>query len=86
MISAEWPSQPTKELPEDKGWTTFEIVKLRINPDLDADQREALRMDYDLAGDTLELRVRSSMKPYLLAAMFIDHKSHSDLPRHFVLE
>jgi hypothetical protein len=86
MISAEWPSEPAKELPEDKGWTTFEIVKLRINPNLDTDQREALRMDYDLAGDTVELRVRASMKPYLLAAMFIDHESHSDLPRHFVLE
>lgn len=40
-----------------KGWTTFEIVKLRIIPNLEADQRESLRMDYDLAGDTLELRV-----------------------------
>jgi hypothetical protein len=43
-------------------------------------------MDYGLAGDTLELRVRSSIRPYLLAAMFIDHESHLDLPRHFVLD
>jgi hypothetical protein len=84
MVSAEWPAEPARELPEDKGWTTFETVKLRINPDLGADQREALRMDYDLTGESLELRVRSCMKPYLLAAMFIDHESHSDLPRHFV--
>ena len=70
---------------EDMEWTTFETLGFRINPALGAEQREALRADYGLAGDTLELRVRSSMKPYLLAAMFIDHESHRDLPRHFVL-
>lgn len=73
------------ELPEDTDWLTFETVKFRINPALSAEQREAFRMDYGLAGEILELRVLRSMRPYLLAGMFIDHESHRDLPRHFVL-
>lgn len=85
MLAADWPGEAAGELPEDTEWTTFETLGFRINPALGAEQREALRADYGLAGDTLELRVRSSMKPYLLAAMFIDHESHRDLPRHFVL-
>jgi hypothetical protein len=71
---------------EDRDWLTFETVKLRINPELATEQREALRMDYELADESLEIRVRRSMKPYLLAGMFIDHKSHRDLPRHFILD
>ena len=41
------------ELPEDTDWLTFETVKFRINPALSAEQREALRMDYGLAGGDL---------------------------------
>lgn len=85
MAAAEWPGDPAGELPEDKDWNTFETVTLRLNPDLTDERREALRLDYGLAGDVLELRVRSSMKGYLLASMFIDQESHLALPRHFVL-
>lgn len=85
MVAADGPGTAAGELPEDADWLTFETVKLRINPALNAEQREALRMDYGLAGEILELRVRRSMRPYLLAGMFIDHESHRDLPRHFVL-
>lgn len=86
MAAAEWPGSVAGELPPDEDWETMETVKLRLNPELNAERREALRMDYGLAGEILELRVRRSMKPYLLADMFIDHESHRDLPRHFVLE
>ena len=86
MAAVDWPGAVAGELPEDADWLTFEPVKLRINPELAAEQREALRMDYELADESLEIRVRRSMKPYLLAGMFIDHESHSDLPRHFVLD
>lgn len=71
MVAAEWPGTAAGELPED--------------PAFSAEQREAFRMDYGLAGEILELRVRRSIRPYLLAGMFIDHESHRDLPRHFVL-
>ena len=86
MVEAGMPGETAGELPEDRDWITFETLRFRINPRLGAEQREALRIDYGLAGDTLELRVRSSMKIYLLAAMFIDHEGHRDLPRHFVME
>lgn len=86
MVAVEWPGAVSGELPDDTDWLTFDTVKLRINPELSGEQREALRMDYDLAGETLEIRVRRSMAPYLLAGMFIDHESHRDLPKHFVLD
>lgn len=84
MSEAEMPGAAAGELPLDTGWTTFETVSLRINPELTAEQREALRIDYGLAGETLELRVRSCMKTYLLAAMWIDQEGAHSLPRHFV--
>lgn len=83
MVAADWPGTAAGELPKDADWLSFETVKFRINPALNAEQREALRMDYGLAGEILELRVRRSMKLYLLAGMLIDHESHRDLPRHF---
>jgi predicted DNA-binding transcriptional regulator YafY len=85
MVSADWPTEYADELPEDVDWTTFDVIKVKINPKLNAERREALRIDYNLPGEYLEIRVRRAMKPYLLAAMYIDHKSHRDLPRHFVL-
>jgi hypothetical protein len=84
MREAEWPGAVAGKLVADEDWLAMETVKLRVNPELNAEQQEAMRMDYGLAGDVLELRVRRSMKKYLLAAMFIDHESHSGLPRHFV--
>ncbi|MCW1886351.1 WYL domain-containing protein [Luteolibacter flavescens] len=86
MSKATWPVKSIEDLPEDQDWDTFESVTLRINPAINDAGREAIRMDYDLAGETLVVRVRRSMKGYLLASLFIDHRSHRDLPKHFVLE
>ena len=85
MTAAEWPGDKVDELPEDADWNTIEKITLVINPKLSAEQREALRVDYDLHGDRLEIRIRRCMKPYLLANMLIDHESHRKLPRHFVM-
>ncbi len=84
ISDAEWPSGPAGKLPDDDEWMTFQTVKLRLNPELTDKQREGLRMDYGMEGDTLEMRVRSSMRNYLLAEMFIDKEGHLTLPRHFV--
>ncbi len=86
MSSAEWPDTGLPaDLPRDDDWETMETVTLKINPGLDKERREALRMDYGLAKDTLEMRVRKAMKPYLLANLFLDAESGKDLPRHFVM-
>jgi hypothetical protein len=84
MSEAKWPEKSIGDLPKDEDWETFVSVKLQINPGLSDTKRETIRMDYDLPSDTLELRVRRSMKKYLLASLFIDHESHLELPRHFV--
>jgi WYL domain len=83
MSAAKWPHDPAESLPVDEAWETIETVRLKINPELSPEKREALRMDYGLTGDAIELRVREAMKPYLLANLYID-ESHRELPRHFV--
>lgn len=83
---ADWPGEVAAELPADEEWSRFEVIRLRINPKLRAEAREALRMDYGVAGDMLEIRVRAAMKPYLLAGLFLDEETGRNLPRHFVLD
>lgn len=85
MRKVEWPGAAAKDLPADEEWEVVETVKLRLHPDLGPEQREALRLDYGLAGEDLEIRVRRAMKPYLLAAMFIQPEAHKEVPRHFVV-
>ena len=85
ISEADWPGTPPPEdLPADEDWETFETVRLRLNPKLPPNRRKGLRMDYGLAGDTLEMRVRRSMRPYLMAAMRLDEEAGKELPRHFV--
>jgi len=85
MSEADWPTESTGDLPKDEAWERMTVVRLRINPKLKPEMRDALRMDYGLDGDVLELRTREAMRPYVLASCFID-ESHRELPRHFVMD
>lgn len=85
ISEAEWPEPSRDRLPPDEEWETWETVRLRINPELDEQARVALKMDYGLDGEVMELRVRRAMKGYLLAEMFIDSEGHGTLPNHFVM-
>ncbi|MEN8716742.1 MAG: WYL domain-containing protein [Verrucomicrobiales bacterium] len=82
---AEWPGA-AEEVPDDEAWDRWVVVKLKINPDLDAMRRRDLRLDYRIDGKILEVRVREAMKPYLLAEMFLEEENGEKLPRHFVLK
>lgn len=84
MDKVEWPNSVAETLPKDEHWEEEVIVKLRLNPKLAKKSQEALRMDYDLKGDVLEIRVRKAMEPYLLASLFLDHTTGRNLPKHFV--
>ena len=81
---AEWPGGE-REVPRDEDWEEWEVVKLRINSKLPQAQRRALRLDYGLQGEVLEIRVRKAMRSYLLAEMFLMEKGKRALPRHFEL-
>lgn len=85
MSKANWPIEGAVDVPVDRDWETRVTVRLKINPLLDHEQREALRMDYGLAGEVLELKVREAMKSYVLANHLIE-ESYRELPRHFVIE
>jgi hypothetical protein len=82
MAEAEWPGKAV-EVPDDGAWDRWVVVTLKVNPELDAVQRRALRMDYELESDVLEIRVREAMRPYLLAEMFLEGESGVEAPRHF---
>lgn len=87
MSSAEWSDNPLPaDLPKDEDWEKIESIKLKINPALSKERQEALRMDYGIAGSTLDLRVRTAMKSYLLAGLFLDPEEGAQLPRHFVVD
>ncbi|WP_411845716.1 WYL domain-containing protein [Roseibacillus persicicus] len=85
--SADWPTEsPLSPLPNDDDWTTWEVIRLRLNPSLSADAKEALRRDYGLAGELLELRVRRAMRTYLLAELHLKDGLQKNLPSHFILD
>ncbi len=86
IAAAEWPLAVDGETSEDVDWNAWETVRFRINPELESDAREALRVDYGLEGEWMEVRVRRALKGYLLAEMFIDGEGHGTLPNHFVVE
>jgi predicted DNA-binding transcriptional regulator YafY len=86
VVAAEWPGRQVAGLPEDSAWREEVRVRLRVNPELDEKQREALSLDYGLVDERMELRVRRAMLPYLLADLFIEPQGHRALARHFVVE
>jgi len=82
---AEWPGMAEK-VPGDAAWDTWVAVKLKVNPELNAVQKRALKLDYGLSGNSLTVRVREAMRPYLLAEMFLEGESGVDAPRHFTMD
>lgn len=86
MSQAEWPLPVTDDVPMDEEWNRWETLCLRLNPDLEIGKRQSLQQDYGLEDDHLELRVRSSMKNYLLAELFVSADDSPTLPVHFVID
>ena len=86
ISKAEWPESVKEELPADEDWLKWDTVRLRINPALGVEAQASLKMDYGLAADVMEVRVRRALRGYLLAEMFIDGEGHGVLPNHFVME
>lgn len=84
MIEAEMPKEEAGELPRDEGWETFETLVFQINPALSETQREALRIDYGLVGDRLEISVRACMKYYLLGEWGMGAAGEGVDVRHWV--
>ena len=81
---AEWPEGEV-EVPRDGEWKEWEVVRLRINPALSNEKRRALRMDYGLDDEVLEIRTRKAMRGYVLAEMYLGEESGVEMPRHFEL-
>ena len=85
ISTAEWPTEASAEIPIDADWLVHETIRLRVNPALGEQAREAIKMDYGIAGEVLEIRVRRAMRSYLEAEMFLA-KDGVVLPNHFIIE
>lgn len=85
ISKADWPESAAESLPPDDEWLTWETVQLRLNPELGEEAKAALKMDYGLDSEVMEVRVRRALRGYLLAEMFIDGEGHGTLPNHFVM-
>jgi hypothetical protein len=83
---ASWPQEEAVEdLPKDEDWERLETIHLQVNPKLSEKAKAGIRLDYGLKDDVLKLKVRTAMKPYLLAELFIEEGKAKELPRHFRL-
>ena len=80
-----WPEEGPV-VPIDGEWDRIEAITLRINPELEEEQRRAIRLDYGLEGDELTFEVRSAMREYVLSNLMLRRKGMEKRPSHFVLE
>ena len=79
---AEWPEGEV-EVPRDEEWEEWDVVRLQINQRLSSEKRRALRMDYGMDGEVLEIRTRKAMRGYVLAEMYLSEEGEVEMPRHF---
>jgi len=86
ISKADWPEAAEGQPPEDEDWNQWETVRFKINPELEDESKNSIRIDYGLDGERMEIRVRRALKGYLLAEMFIDEEGHRGLPNHFVID
>jgi predicted DNA-binding transcriptional regulator YafY len=65
MEECKWSRKDVDEPPADVDWDTFVTLKLKPNSSLSKEAKAALKMDYGMTSDTLELRVRKAMVKYV---------------------
>lgn len=86
MGKAEWSEAYDGTTPVDEDWNAWELLRLRLNPQLGAEARASLKLDYGMEGEVMEVRVRRALRGYLLAEMYLDAAEGKALPTHFVVE
>ncbi|MFM2221429.1 MAG: hypothetical protein RLZZ553_1177 [Verrucomicrobiota bacterium] len=65
MEECKWSRKDVEEPPVDEDWNTFVTLKLKPNASLSKEAKAALKMDYGMTSDTLDLRVRKAMVKYV---------------------
>lgn len=65
MEECKWSRKDVDEPPADVEWETFVVLKLKPNSSLSKEAKAALKMDYNMSSDFLELRVRKAMVKYV---------------------
>lgn len=65
MEECRWAKFDADEPPADTEWETFVILKLKPNASLSKEAKAAIKMDYGMSSDVLEIRVRKAMVKYV---------------------
>lgn len=65
MEECRWARFDTDEPPADTEWETFVILKLKPNTSLSKEAKAAIKMDYGMTSDVMEIRVRKAMVKYV---------------------
>lgn len=65
MEECKWSRKDVDEPPADEDWNTFVVLKLKPNASLSKEAKAAIKMDYGMTSDTMEIRVRKAMVKYL---------------------
>ena len=65
MEECRWAKFDADEPPADIDWETFVILKLKPNSSLSKDAKAAIKMDYGMSADVIEIRVRKAMVKYV---------------------
>ena len=80
MRALDFPVEAAPAVPEDVEWETWETLRLIPNPDLEAGSQEAVRMDFAIPEQGLELKVRRAMLPYTLEHLRLPGAAWSGRP------
>lgn len=77
MEECRWSKAKIGEIPEDKDWETFVILKLKPSASLGKEAKAALKMDYGMSSDFKEVRVRKAMLKYYRNSLGLPQDSNS---------
>jgi predicted DNA-binding transcriptional regulator YafY len=65
MEECRWAKFEVDEPPVDTEWETFVVLKLKPNASLSKEAKAAIKMDYGMTSDVMEIRVRKAMVKYV---------------------
>jgi len=80
MEECKWSRKDVDEPPADTEWNTFVVLKLKPNSSLNKEAKAAIKMDYGMTSDTLEIRCRKAMVKYLRHSLGLPWDSSAKEP------
>lgn len=80
MEECKWSRKDVDEPPTDEEWNTFVVLKLKPSASLSKEAKAAIKMDYNMTSDSMEIRVRKAMVKYLRQNLGLPWDSNAKEP------